>query len=444
MKQKFIKIITMRNLTRISLLVLLILFQNFYVFSNSSFPPYPEITFAVISDLHFYDPALGTEGKAFEEYTSNDRKLLKESVEILEEAITFITETDADFVLIPGDLTKDGEKSGHEKVAEYLQKISDSGKKVYVIPGNHDISNPSALRYMGDTKERVPNITPLEFSKIYTSFGYGEALSRDDHSLSYVVEPVDGLWILGLDACRYNDNPAEGHPVTGGKLSRETIQWLDEILQEGNRKQKAMIAFMHHGVLEHYEKQKKFYGEYVIDNYKKVSAMLADHGVKIVFTGHYHAQDITLKDFGEGSFISDVETGSLVTYPCPVRTVRLTRTQDMIIQSHFIENIPSVPDFKKYSREYVHSGISGIAANTLIDMKVESTEAWKLSGQVADAFVSHYSGDEVAPEKPLNMDGISFKGKFLIGFKKNLVKTLYHDLPPADNFLEMKLINPKP
>ena len=66
-------------------------------------------------------------------------------------------------------------------------------------------------------------------------------------------------------------------------------------------------------------------------------------------------------------------------------------------------------------------------------------EAWSLSDQVADAFIAHYAGDEIPPDKTFDMTGISFKGKFLIGFKKNLVKSLYHDLYPADNFLEMKL-----
>ena len=429
----------MKKLNPALLLALLFVLQGFKAECNFSFPPYPEVRFIVFSDPHFYDPALGTGGQAFQEYLDNDRKLLKESTEILEEAFKFIDKTDADFVLVPGDLTKDGEKSGHVKMAEYLQRIRESGKEVFVVPGNHDINNPEAFRYSGHEKERVQTVTPDEFSQIYTSFGYGRALLRDEHSLSYVAEPVKGLWILGMDACRYNENPIEGHPVTGGKFSKETLKWLEDVLEEGIRQNKTMIAFMHHGVLEHYSKQKKFYGEDVVDNHRKVSSLLAVNGVRLVFTGHYHAQDITMKTFGKDNYLLDIETGSLVTYPCPIRVVHISDSQDLTVSSHFIENIPSIPDFKEYSKNYVHSGISGIAANTLIGMKVDSTEAWALSGQVANAFVAHYSGDEIEPPKPLDMTGISFKGKFLIGFKKNLVKSLYRDLYPADNFFEMRL-----
>jgi len=53
------------------------------------------------------------------------------------------------------------------------------------------------------------------------------------------------------------------------------------------------------------------------------------------------------------------------------------------------------------------------------------------------AFLAHYAGDEITTDKPFNMEGIGFKGKLLIGFKKNLVKSLHRDLYPADNFLEM-------
>ena len=405
----------------------------------NSFPPYPEVKFIVFSDPHFYDPLLGTTGKAFGEYLDNDRKLLRESLEILEEAFKLIDKTDADFVLIPGDLTKDGEKSGHIKMAGFLKRIRETGKEVFIIPGNHDINNPEAFRYNGDVKELVPTVSPYEFSEIYSSFGYSQAIKRDESSLSYVAEPVRGLWILGLDACRYDENPDDGHPVTSGKFKKETFKWLEDVLAEGIRQNKAMIAFMHHGVLEHYPKQKKFYGEYVVDNYRKVSALLAANGVRLVFTGHYHAQDITMRTFGKEDYLLDVETGSLVTYPCPIRLVHISGSQDLTISSHFIENIPSRPDFKKYSRDYVHSGISGIAANTLTGMKVDSTESRALSGQVADAFLAHYSGDEIAPLKPLDLTGISFRGKFLIGFKKNLIRCLYNDLFPADNFLEMKL-----
>lgn len=135
----------------------------------------------------------------------------------------------------------------------------------------------------------------------------------------------------------------------------------------------------------------------------------------------------------------DIETGSLVTYPCPYRSISISKDQNLTVKTGYINEIPSREDYLNYAKEYVHKGIAGIAANTLIGMGVDSTESWSLSGQVADAFLAHYAGDEITPDEPFNMEGISTKGKFLIGFKKNLMKSLRTDLYPSDNSLEMIL-----
>ena len=42
-------------------------------------PVYPPVNFVVMTDLHIYDPHLGTDGKAFESYVEGDYKLIKES-----------------------------------------------------------------------------------------------------------------------------------------------------------------------------------------------------------------------------------------------------------------------------------------------------------------------------------------------------------------------------
>jgi len=292
---------------------------------------------------------------------------------------------------------------------------------------------------MGDKTEKVASVSPEEFASTYSDFGFGEALMRDKNSLSYVAEPVKGMWLLGLDACRYKENHADGHPVTAGKFSKESMQWIEEVLKEAQKQNKSVLAMMHHGAVEHYKDQKKLYGEYVVDNYKKLAPLFAEYGARIVFTGHFHAQDITINRFGKDKFVMDIETGSLVTYPCPYRSISISEQQLLTVKSEFIRSIPSKPEFENYSKEYVYNGIAGIAANTLIGMGVDSTESWSLSGQVADAFIAHYKGDEVTPAETFNMDGISFKGKFLIGFKKNLMKSLHNDLYPADNFLEFEL-----
>jgi predicted MPP superfamily phosphohydrolase len=377
-------------------------------------PAYPATSFVVCSDLHVYDPSLGTEGTAFGNYLAADRKLLRESSEILESAITAIKNVKADFVLVPGDMTKDGERSSHELVISYLKQIEDSGEKVYVVPGNHDIHNGHSLKYIGDIAERVPNITPAEFTELYADFGYREALYRDIASLSYIVEPQSGLWLLALDSCRYNENIEGEAPVTDGKFSAATIQWIEEMLEKAATEKKAVVVMVHHGVVEHYVGQEKNFGEYLLDDFPAVSKLLATYNARLAFTGHYHAQDITLARWAEpDKFIFDIETGSMVTYPSPYRMVSIDASQKAEIRTEHVESIQSHPnDFQEYARAYVQSGIEGIATRTIMGYKVNQAEAEKLAGQVAQAFVAHYSGDESLPagQEALQSSGLSISG----------------------------------
>lgn len=395
--------------------------------------------FMVFSDPHYFDPSLGTEGKAFEEYLDGDRKLLKESRELLIEALLRIGNSDAEFVIIPGDLTKDGTKVSHEMFATLISELEAKGKKVYVVPGNHDINNGHSFAFEGDQEIFVENVGPYEYLDIYHDFGYNEALHKDAHSLSYVVEPVDGLWVLGLDACRYLENEPGQHPVTDGEFKKETLAWIESVAEMAAQEEKTMIAFMHHGIIEHYQKQNRFFGEYVVDHHRRVSKQFAELGINVVFTGHYHAQDITLKEWSNGDFIADVETGSLVTYPCPLREVKIVG-EKMHINSQFIESIPMYPEgFPDYSRAYVHAGIAGIAEGVMMSMWLKQEDARKLSGQIGDAFIAHYKGDEPAVERYLDVAGVGLLGRLMILTKRRLIKELHTDLPPSDNTVVIDL-----
>ena len=159
-------------------------------------PAYPDVRFVVVSDIHYMDPDLWGDGEAIQAYLRGDRKLLRESPEIMEEAMRLVAGSPGELVLVPGDLTKDGELSSHLKVAEYLRGLELSGKQVFVVCGNHDILNPEAYRYRGDEEIPVDSVSPEEFASIYSELGYGEALERDPASLSYVAEPIPGLWLL--------------------------------------------------------------------------------------------------------------------------------------------------------------------------------------------------------------------------------------------------------
>jgi DNA repair exonuclease SbcCD nuclease subunit len=406
-------------------------------------PAYPAARFAVFSDAHLYDAGLGTDGAAFQEYMDRDRKLLPESREILAGALQRVEDLGVDFLLVTGDLTKDGEKQNHLLMAQQLAALSRKGIKVYVVPGNHDIWNPDAMSFSATSMTRVPNISPAEFAAIYRESGYGDALFRDPASLSYVAEPAPGLWLLAVDSASYGTNKGKGTPVTGGGFTQERVMWIETMLAEALRKGKAVIVMMHHGVVEHFPGQAKYYGDYLVNGWPEVSDMFAAWGARFVFTGHYHAQDVTLKRTGARKFLYDIETGSLVSYPNPVRLVTIDQAkQRLAISSLFIKELPSFAargtNFWDFSRDSLHAGIAGIAIATMKKLWVSPEEAATIAPQIADAFAANSRGDEnFTGTEMLKSKGLSFMAGIVVGSRKDLVTGLWHDREPADNDLSI-------
>jgi hypothetical protein len=287
----------------------------------------------------------------------------------------------------------------------------------------------------------VPSVTPEEFAQIYRQFGYGDALYRDTGTLSYVAEPVHGLWLLALDACLYRQNPGRTEAVTDGAFTEQTLAWIEQMLIEAAKQDKSVIVMMHHSVAEHFAGEEKYFGEYIVNDYPVVSRLLATYNARLVFTGHYHAQDITLRCFPGDKYLFDIETGSLVTYPCPYRVVSLTGATAAIRSGHVTSIAGHANDFPQYAHDYIESGIVNIAVNAIEDFGVPQANAEKLAIQVGDAFVAHYAGDEKLPpgQPAISSKGTGLKGWLVVFARKGLLTGLWHDLPPADNNLTIDL-----
>ena len=405
-------------------------------------------TFAVLSDLHVFDLSLLiNDGAAFSTELAGAGKLLQESEAILKSAVAAIQQQGVQFVLIPGDLTKDGERVSFETVIRYLEALEHSGVAVYVVPGNHDINNPEAAAYDGDAALPVDNVGPEEFEELFHDYGFGEALVRDPDSLSYVAEPVPGLWLLGLDSCNYGYAESEQTEETSGAFSEATLNWIVKQLEEAEQTGKRVIAMMHHGLVEHFTGQSTVPGlgdEFVIDDWENVSGVLAQAGLHVIFTGHYHAQDITKRVWdGTDAWLLDVETGSTVTYPNPYRVITLQTDEVMRIQSAFIDTIDwdtGGLTFQAYSRNLLETQLNVQASLLLATLGLSQEETDALAPFAADAIVAHYAGDETpSPEVLEVIQTYSQDPDLFIAAIGFLLGSLWTDLPPADNNVDIDL-----
>ena len=409
---------------------------------------FPQLKLAVMSDLHYFAPSLLVhDGPAFQAYLAADPKLFAQSPAIIDEMIAEVKQAQPNIVLVTGDLTKDGELVNHEAMTNYLGQLEAGGVKVFVIPGNHDINNPDAVSYDGETKTPVPTISKTDFATLYQPFGYGEAVARDPNSLSYVAEPVAGLWILAIDSCHPERN-ANGVPFVGGYLDASRLNWITNQLAAARQQDKFVIGMMHHGLLEHFPAEKALFPDYVVEDNQRVAELFAGYGMELVFTGHYHAEDVVQDSFARGRIL-DVETGSAVTFPCPYRLMTLETNGDLVITSHPITTINfdlgGVP-FPTYASNFITAGVTGIATYMLINppYSLPLDNARLLAPAFAEGIVSGYQGDE--PTRP-----ISPQTQGVIGYLQsqadpmaqmfaNLLLGLFSDTSPADNSLTINLV----
>jgi 3',5'-cyclic AMP phosphodiesterase CpdA len=399
---------------------------------------YPDASFAVISDCHYYDTSLGTTGAAYEACLYSDRKLLKESAFLVQTAVDRIVGSGVKFVLVCGDVTKDGELVAHQKVTEQLQRLVDSGLKVYIVPGNHDVNNPDAVRYDGDTSSPVPTVSASDYASMYANFGYKDALMRDPGSLSYVAEPQEGLWIVALDTCEYEKNQPGKEEVWAGELTQDQLNWTEDVFRQANSLGKAVVVLEHHGVVEHWRGQSRLHPDYLLSDYKYVQKLYSSYGVRLAFTGHYHAKDIALFKDGTGGCLYDIETGSLSTPPCPIRFCTIADNSISIRTVDILDSLGA--DKTEPAMAFVSKTIYDEAYRTLKKYYVSDQGADYIANRVAEAFFAHYGGDEnEAGRVPVDKNKLTLWDRLIYSQYQYAVNGLWKDLPPVDNTCTLNL-----
>ena len=400
------------------------------------------VKFMVLSDIHYFDPTLFTIpiNSSFQAYLAVDRKLIVESSAILVNVLAAVQAEKPNFLLISGDLTKDGEKIDHQLLATLFKSLTDKGIKVLVIPGNHDVNNPASYNFLQSAQTKVDNVTAADFATIYANCGYGNALERDPSSLSYVSEPIQGVWVMGIDDCHYS--PAS---EVAGSISASTLTWVKSVIVKSKQQNKILLSMMHHGLTEHFTGQSSLFSEYVITDWQNASTTLADLGLNVVFTGHFHSNDITKKTSTNG-FVFDIETGSLVTPPCPYRIITLnTISKTLQISTKKVDGvtfstIPSGTSFQQYSKDYLYTGMKTISYYMLnmppYNIPGANITALQLDRIMANAFISHYSGDET----PAAADNVDIQTvKTMIPSLGAALQSVWTDLAPADNNITINL-----
>lgn len=272
-----------------------------------------EFGFAVASDTHYVHPVkqagttLADEGWVTT-FNSESESLTNQSGFIIDEFLKECAENPkCQFVLITGDLATHGRDyvSEHEAVDAKFRKFeNETGKQVYVINGNHDNAKDMPVDHK-------------KFTEIYHEFGYDEALSTDEGTCSYSANLNDEYTLVALDTCDERYRVVPNNDIT-------RMDWAVKQIKAAKKQGKKVIMIMHHNLLEHNPFQKLNEKNYVVNTPYSFAGLLADLGVKLVFSGHTHCNNVKSYTSFLGNTIYDFSMSSLGNFPAEYKYFNVT------------------------------------------------------------------------------------------------------------------------
>lgn len=322
--------------------------------------------FAIISDPHIAVPhTIANHANRFH--------LVEVSIPALEKVLHHLEQSHLDFLLLPGDLTQDGEPENHHWLQQRLKRLP---FPVYVVPGNHDVPTLNATNN---------TIGFCEFPQYYRHCGY------DKNAPYYTREILPGVQIIGLNSNQFNQ---DGKQL--GCLDDEQLTWLENLLPQ--IRDKLLLVMIHHNVIEHLPGQAshELGQRYMLANAALLLKLLESAKNKLIFTGHLHVQDIACH---QG--IYEITTGSLVSYPHPYRIIevqqKLHHSLTFNIRSHRVESVSGWENLSEISRQWLgdRSFPFMVKLLTASPLRISVAEAEKLAPALRDFWSDIAAGDSI-------------------------------------------------
>lgn len=358
-----------------------------------------DVNFIILSDLHYFaEDSQGTTAQDKAEF--NEMMLMNNATsgyapEILDAALANVTamalQGKIDFILVPGDLTRNAEKAAHKELVEKFKAFElATGIPVYVINGNHDINNNRAAIYDGENLLNVKknpemrsqlDTTPEEFEALYKDFGYSseggyysrykEIAGNSEGSLSYATDLPNDYRLIAIDSQLYSaDNTDAGlnEQETAGKMSDALLEWALDECEQAKKDGKTIIGFTHTNTVPHFDTEVDLFDNFVFRDWEKAADALADAGMHYTVSGHVHMQDVATYVSDNGEEITDITGASILSYPNLFRSVTMNTASngniDCTYETHdldeyvpvFIDGVAQPQPFKYLTWGYNFGG----------------------------------------------------------------------------------------
>ena len=380
---------------------------------------------AFISDAHIQDVDGHAERVRSMEVQVQSTRLFNENYYALLAALDDVARRDIRWVVLPGDLTDDGQFFNQQKIKELLNSYAAvKGMRFFVTTGNHDPALPLGLvkkntHFLAADGSRVTRedscagyVSQMEcyadfgfFPRkddrywespftlyAYDKYAYEEAccesvLDKRTYTLcdsltatdaSYLVEPVDGLWLLAIDGGVYL--PKE---MKDGKWSYQgssagynlvlkhkpfLLPWVRKVVEEAQKRHKILVAFSHYplvdfndGVSEHV---RRMWGDRCFDLHRvpeaEVSEAFLQAGLRLHFAGHMHVNDTGIWEGKDGKHLYNIQVPSIATYVPAYKILTLESDEVFRVETVTLDTVPGFDSlFPLYRAECQSDSLRG-------------------------------------------------------------------------------------
>ena len=344
-----------------------------------------EFTLLTATDPHFIAPGLTDHGAYFTALTENsDGKLMRCSEEIIDAFLAEAIAQKPEALLLTGDLTFNGALLSHTALAAKLRAAEEQGLRIYVLPGNHDLDNPSAASFSGEGFTRVASATAEDFRRIYADFGFDEALSIDADSLSYVAALNGDTRLLMLDFNTRHD------PCS---ISDKTLAWVEAQLKDARDAGQKMFTAGHQNIFQ----LTVVRAGYVIQNAEKLAALFREYGVTLYLSGHLHCQHWKTENG-----LTEIATSALSVSPCQYGVLKVTgdalqyetRETDVSAWARIQGRTEKdLLDFQIYAADFFDSRNRQNTAETLSLFAFTPEEVERMTEYIVKLNRAYFSGD---------------------------------------------------
>ncbi len=295
--------------------------------------------FAVISDPHFYPVTLMSDSAEWKNYCENTTKMFPQAEAMIRTSIETAVARNPElkYILIPGDLTKDGEYEAHRVLAGILEEYeSRYGIDFLVTTGNHDINQAKSSSFASGKQESTRSLQYNEFADVYKNLGYDLAFTRYNdkadktaNGLSYAADLKDNdgkaaYRLIVIDSCKYTYTPEEAGKETSGAMTPELLSWVKDLANDAKAKGITPMVMAHHGLAAHMEVEPSITFAFPLDDYMNVAEQFASWGIHYAFTGHLHTDDVAAVINDDGEVLYDIETASVTGFPCTYRELTIS------------------------------------------------------------------------------------------------------------------------